>query len=76
MSLPEGDFSLISNGRVNVLTKEIQFKNITLNNANLNRNKISIVEKSFNENILKDNLWDILDYFKIKKFINDIYEKI
>ena len=76
LSLPEGDFSLISTGRVNVLKKEIQFKNITLNNANLNRNKISIVEKSFNENILKDNLWDILDYFKIKKFINDIYEKI
>ena len=76
LNLQEGDLSLSASGRINILKKSIQFQNIFLNKANIDKNKILIVQKSFNENIIKDSIWDIIDYFRIKKFINDVYERI
>ena len=61
-------------GRINVIDKKIKFENIVFNKEKLGRKDINITENLFNENVIPENTLGFLDFFKIKKFVNDLYE--
>mgnify|MGYP004283950557 FL=1 len=48
-------------------------KIIKNNNERVGRNETSIIENSFNQTVINAGILGIFDFFKIKKFIKEIY---
>ncbi len=64
--------SLYADGVIDLEKKKIKFKKIIKNNnERISQNEISSLEESFNENVLKEGVLGVLDYFKFKKFIKE-----
>jgi len=64
--------SLYVDGVIDLEKKKIKFKKIIKNNnERISQNEISSLEESFNENVLKEGVLGVLDYFKFKKFIKE-----
>jgi len=71
------DKSLVSfniNGNIDVKSKKINLKEVIKNNnEKINNKEILIIEKAFNNFVLNEGIIGIFDFFKIKKFIKEIY---
>jgi len=61
-------------GRINITDKKIKFENLVYNKQKLTKKNINIVESLFNENVIAENALGFLDFFNIKKFVNDLFE--
>ena len=61
-------------GRINITDKKIKFENLVYNKQKLTKKNINIVESVFNENVIAENALGFLDFFNIKKFVNDLFE--
>ena len=61
-------------GRINITDKKIKFENLVYNKQKLTKKNINIVENLFNENVIVENALGFLDFFNIKKFVNDLFE--
>ena len=49
-------------------------ENLVYNKQKLTKKNINIVESLFNENVIAENALGFLDFFNIKKFVNDLFE--
>ncbi len=64
--------SLYVDGAIDLEKNKIKFnKIIKNNNERINKGEVLSLESSFNENILKDGVLGLLDYFKFKKFLKE-----
>ena len=61
-------------GRINITDKKIKFENLVYNKQKLTKKNINIAESLFNENVIAENALGFLDFFNIKKFVNDLFE--
>ena len=70
----QDQISFIISGNIDVNNKKINLKEIIKdNNERINNREILIIEKSFNNNVLNDGVLGLLDFFKVKKFIQENY---
>ena len=71
------DKSLVSfniNGNIDVKSKKINLREVIKNNnEKINNKEILIIERAFNNFVLNEGIIGIFDFFKIKKFIKEIY---
>ena len=73
LNTEEQDISLNAVGKIDVIKKKIKFDNLIVNQGKLKSKNLSIVENSFNQQVINDNVLGFLDFFKIKKFVRDVY---
>ena len=70
----ENNLSLYVDGNLDFNRKKIRFKKVIKDNSQLiGRNQVKILEESFNQNVLKEGVLGVLDFFKFKKFFKEIY---
>ena len=69
----EKEILILFQGKINLLSNKIKFKNIILNKREkLDRKDIITLEKNFNQIVLDDGIFGITDFFKLKKFAYDV----
>ena len=62
------------NGNIDIKGKKINLREIIKdNNERISNKEILIIEKSFNRYVLDQGIMGLFDFFKIKKFIQEIY---
>ena len=60
-------------GKIDVEKNKIRFKNIILNTREkLDRKDVLNIEKNFNKFVLNEGVIGIIDFFKLKKFAQEI----
>ena len=70
----KNEISLFIDGFIDLNRNKIKFKKIIKNNnERVGRNETSIIENSFNQTVINAGILGIFDFFKIKKFIKEIY---
>ena len=63
---------LYFDGVIDIEKKKVKFKKIIKNNnERIVNDEILSIESSFNQNVLKKGVLEILDFFKFKKFIKE-----
>ncbi len=72
----EEDLSFNAFGKINVIKKKIKFENLFANKQKIPAQDIKSIENLFNEYVIKNNVWDFLDFFKIKKFAQEINKSL
>jgi len=66
--------SFFINGNIDINGKKINFREVIKNNnERINNKEILIMEKAFNRYILDQGIMGLFDFFKIKKFAQEIY---
>jgi len=69
----EKEVSLLINGKINLKTNKIKFKNIVANNREkFDRKDVLNLEKNFNQFVLDQGVLGITDFFKLKKFAKEV----
>ena len=72
--LQKNEISFLMNGNIDIKSKKINFRQIIKdNNERISEKEISTIEKSFNRYVLSDGVIGLFDFFKIKKFFQEIY---
>ena len=67
-------YSLIAKGLIYPKEKKIKFKNIVINNnQKISKKDVLNIEKNFNQYVISDSILDLLDFFKIKKFVKETF---
>ena len=70
----ENNLSLYVDGNLDFNSNKVRFKKVIRDNSQLvGRNQVKILEESFNQNVLKEGVLGVLDFFKFKKFFKEIY---
>ena len=70
----ENNLEILLKGVINLQERKIRISNIIKNNnERISRGEIMQIEKKFNTYVIKDNVLDFLDFFKIKKFTNESF---
>ena len=63
-----------SEGVIDIKNRKINIKKLLKDQVRItNKNQIKILEDSFNKNVIDDDIVDIFDAFKVKKFLKEIY---
>ncbi len=66
--------SFLVNGNIDINGKKINFREVVRdNNQRINNKEILIMEKAFNRYVLSEGVIGLFDFFKIKKFAQEIY---
>ena len=66
--------SFLVNGNIDINGKKINFREVVRdNNQRINNKEILIMEKAFNRYVLSEGIMGLFDFFKIKKFAQEIY---
>ena len=66
--------SFFINGNIDINGKKINFREVIKNNnERINNKEILIMEKAFNRYVLDQGIMGLFDFFKIKKFAQEIY---
>ena len=66
--------TLYSEGIIDLNSKKIRLIKLLIDQIQVkNKNKIKIVEDSFNETIISDDITGLFDLFKFKKFLKEVY---
>tara|TARA_B100000929_G_scaffold288036_1_gene275733 strand:+ start:926 stop:2389 length:1464 start_codon:yes stop_codon:yes gene_type:complete len=69
----EKEVSLLINGKINLKTNKIKFKNIVANNREkFDRKDVLNLEKNFNQFVLDQGVLGITDFFRLKKFAKEV----
>ena len=70
----EVQFSLFTKGLIYPKEKKIKFQNIVINNnQKISKKAVLNIEKNFNQYVISDSILDLLDFFKIKKFVKETF---
>ena len=63
-----------SEGVIDIQNRKIKIKKLLKDQVRItNKNQIKLYEESFNKNVINDDIIDVFDTFKIKKFLKEIY---
>ena len=63
-----------SEGVIDIKNRKINIKKLLKDQVRItNKNQIKLLEDSFNKNVIDDDIVDIFDAFKVKKFLKEIY---
>ena len=63
-----------SEGVIDIEKRKINIKKLLKDQVRIkNKNQIKLLEDSFNKNVINNEIIDIFDNFKIKKFLKEIY---
>ena len=63
-----------SEGVIDIKNRKINIKKLFKDQVRIkNKNQIKLLEESFNKNVINDEIIDIFNTFKIKKFLKEIY---
>ncbi len=63
-----------SEGVIDIENRKINIKKLLKDQVRIkNKNQIKLLEDSFNKNVINEEIVDIFDIFKIKKFLKEIY---
>ena len=66
--------SIFVNGNVDINSKKINIREVIKNNnERISKKEILIMEKTFNRYVLDQGVMGLFDFFKIKKFAQEIY---
>jgi len=66
--------SFFVNGNIDINGKKINFREVIKNNnEKINNKEVLIMEKAFNSYVLDQGIVGLFDFFKIKKFAQEIY---
>ena len=66
--------NIYSEGVIDINNKKIKFIKLLKDQVQIkNKNQIKLVEEAFNKNILNENISDLFDLFKFKKFLKEVY---
>tara|TARA_B100000029_G_C17526456_1_gene941801 strand:+ start:81 stop:329 length:249 start_codon:yes stop_codon:yes gene_type:complete len=76
LSTEEENVSFNAIGKINVMEKKIKFENLVVNKENFEGKNLNIVEDSFNKHVVQDSVLGFLDFFKIKKFVFEVYKNL
>ena len=72
--IDQNQTSLFIDGSINLDTKKINFKKIIKNNnEKIGAKESSVIENAFNQYVIKDGILGLFDFFKAKKFLQEIY---
>tara|TARA_Y100001970_G_scaffold95263_1_gene120057 strand:+ start:25322 stop:26791 length:1470 start_codon:yes stop_codon:yes gene_type:complete len=72
----EQDLSFNSIGSINLMQKKVRLDKLVVNEESLKGKNLNIVEDSFNKYVIQDEVFGFLDFFKIKKFIAEVYNNL
>ena len=76
LSTEEDNVSFNAVGKINVMDKKIKFDDLIINRERLKNKNLNNTESLFNKYVIKDNVFGFLDFFKVKKFINETSETL
>ena len=63
-----------SEGVIDIKNRKINIKKLLKDQVRIkNKNQIKLLEESFNKKVINDEIIDVFDIFKIKKFLIEIY---
>ena len=72
--LEKGPTSFFVNGNIDINAKKMNLREVIKNNnERINDKEILIMEKAFNRYVLDKGILGLFDFFKIKKFAQEIY---
>ncbi len=65
--------SLSTKGKINLKNNKIKFLSIVSNKSEkFDRQDVLNIEKNFNQNVLNTGILGVTDFFKLKKFVNEL----
>ena len=65
------NLSLNTRGKINVVDKRVKFENLFINGENVKEKRLKNLEDVFNQNVINENILGFLEFFKMKKFVNE-----